>query len=365
MPTFTRLPVEVLNQIIGELCPYCRHDPFEIDISDVLALASASRFFHEIATPHLYHRTSLKQWWLLARTLIVRPDLARQVRHLVLADTENDLIPHFDPDPPGLFPLEVEEYCEEQFARWRTSMTGYLHRYPNNRLWYLDLEDGGYDSPFCDNNPFNIVISLCPDLRKLDVMLRCRNPFTLSLPNSLPRLKEVTLNSIDGDLDNEPLLFQAILRLFQVAPNLERFICDTVAPTEFREAENDLTGIGPLDRLRFVEIGRSYMSIWDFDRLLRLCPNLEQLHYENGTASANGGPLMLPREIQNSLQNLAPSSLRIFTLNQEPEESDGYAWGGATWDWHDDDLDSLQAALNGRGIVFKSNLIQEESGKEL
>ncbi|KAK0620643.1 hypothetical protein B0T14DRAFT_604199 [Immersiella caudata] len=97
------LPTEILLEICAQLCIHCQtagsggRDPhtdaaerrgLRIRRSALASLARTSKSFHDIATPYLYHflyHTAQDRGELLprlVRTLILRPELAKHVRHV-------------------------------------------------------------------------------------------------------------------------------------------------------------------------------------------------------------------------------------------------------------------------------------------
>ncbi|KAK4163555.1 hypothetical protein QBC43DRAFT_289721 [Cladorrhinum sp. PSN259] len=105
----TKLPIEIIDMILANFCQYCNQDskgiwnvfsitgnpPGRISQEirakqrDLSSLCLTSRAINKSAARHLYHAVSphfLTTWWLLARTLIQRPDLAQHVKRLVGTD---------------------------------------------------------------------------------------------------------------------------------------------------------------------------------------------------------------------------------------------------------------------------------------
>ncbi|KAL1844207.1 hypothetical protein VTJ49DRAFT_3863 [Mycothermus thermophilus] len=102
MTTIDSLPSEILDSIVDLFC----HDSNKDDVffsglrtllfgssmtygpnrcvnrSTLAAICLTSRRLNAAATRHLYHHLYTPRWWLLMRTLVTRPDLARHARSL-------------------------------------------------------------------------------------------------------------------------------------------------------------------------------------------------------------------------------------------------------------------------------------------
>ena len=93
------LDLDALEAIISTVCPQCTHcrefptletvrpgaHKYDEELSLIQTLAAlclTSKQLAGLATRHLYHRPTCRQWALLARTLTERPVLAAHVRHL-------------------------------------------------------------------------------------------------------------------------------------------------------------------------------------------------------------------------------------------------------------------------------------------
>ncbi|KAK0625468.1 hypothetical protein B0T17DRAFT_617557 [Bombardia bombarda] len=103
MPTFSRLPPKLVTAVVEAVymppaprhcqCACCgcvpydksgkrRKDTDDEHVDTLASLSLTSRQLNAIATWRLYIRPRCAKWWLLARTLIRRPDLAQHVKQL-------------------------------------------------------------------------------------------------------------------------------------------------------------------------------------------------------------------------------------------------------------------------------------------
>jgi len=272
-------PIEIVENILDQLCgqtpsdflrcqqvnhpSFCRCDNGIPSTSrDLASLARTCRVLHALATRRLYRFPefySPDHAFLFARTLIARPDLASLVRTLQLDVFYNGR---------GMIslPWKVKEY-------YYKTKPGNICRVPKwDRL-----------------QPDEILISLCPNIE----ILEFNDNFLLepSLPLWTPdvlrcsKLKTVMLRHwCDGGRGLSlgwfsPLLYVAADTICSL--NIHNLLeCDM----------NRLYMIQDTRRLKKVtQIHLTYSTIdkRSLSNLLELCPNVQEIEYESGGASAN------------------------------------------------------------------------------
>ncbi|SPO06519.1 uncharacterized protein DNG_09209 [Cephalotrichum gorgonifer] len=205
------------------------------------ALCKVSRQFNTIATRHLYHRPRCERWWLLARTLIERPDLARRVRHLSTREWSGCDITH-----PS-FPHEVRNHWSAQLVRGY--LPGVTEMQPNDAAL--------------------LVLSLCPDVEEIDAAVNGEDMEEIREPRTtLAKLKRVSLAYIGGECG---IVMQRIAPLMQAAPNVESLLAWQVEAADEHAAD-----LENLRHLRVEESTIGHGSLWD---LLSSCPKLTSFRY--------------------------------------------------------------------------------------
>ncbi|KAK4158679.1 hypothetical protein QBC43DRAFT_10285 [Cladorrhinum sp. PSN259] len=248
MLTFNELPLEMVEAIIGALCPRCNQRSRRSLrlVHTLFDLCLTSRLLKQVATPHLYHRPSPNKWHLLAGTLIARPDLASQVKQLLIPA---DMSPYFFrvdswdfKSRASAVPPEVAAYCDALLQK---------------SDWYTP-------DPW---DYMSLLASLCPNLEKLETQALI-SPFYS--PRSLLNLKRVNITNMDSDWN-----FGALLPLLDAAPNIERIIVDNIESCSGLE---ELT----LPNLTHVVLLVSLLPADDLARLFIACPNLQMFEYECG-----------------------------------------------------------------------------------
>lgn len=253
------------------------------DIPTLAALCLTSKHVNVIATPYLYHRPTCRQWPLLARTLLARPDLARHVKHL----STRDWVPvYFALKEPG-FPAEVARYWDEKVE------------------YHVEAGEGA--APECleaENMEMNLVVSLCPGLEELDTPLVRADAFLFSGPWSMRRLKTVAAAYDDPGYG---MNLGALARLAAAAPSLSTLIAWQV------NSCYDMPVLGNVTRLR---LGRGSLGLEGFGDALRACPRLEEFEYSAG-GSVIGHEQFTPLEAQDTLVDLAP---RLTSLSLDFNE---------------------------------------------
>jgi hypothetical protein len=364
MTKFRNLPMEIVEQVFDELCihhiQHLRDHSLEAAsslapyknllekrtaeascIAALGALCQTSKQFQELATWRLYHtldgRTISSKWWLVARTLSTRKDLAGLVRHLMLHDLTAPKVP---------LPVEVTAYFAEQVATARTIDPDMVFTEDS-----LAEEDAAC---FDGNNMYGahlaIMTGLCPNLETLDIETLGRTTaFAFCQPASMPSLRSIRVFYYDTeggyDLSTvEPLLL--------AAPNLSLLCCETTG------CESELPSGLKLEHLTTLKLQQCIMDAGDFAHILRLCPNLQVLVYDGGGA-CQGYEQFTPQEAAEAVLALTPK-LRSFSL-------DLCEWAdtGLDEDFDEEDMIEAKEMLEERRGIECKFTVDYKAGGEL
>ncbi|KAK0643734.1 hypothetical protein B0T16DRAFT_459846 [Cercophora newfieldiana] len=357
-------PVEIAELILDDLCrhhrngvkeyyPYWYDDkpddgpaPIELEaITCLTALAhlrqTSKRLCH-LATWRLFHTlpavTTGRKWWMVARTLLERPDLSRLVKHMSLGHKLSF---------PSSIPGKVTAYYQKQVATvvpYDTKWDRDLERQdPDIMNWGFAVDEEGIltlddlaDKPDEENNaPLAILVSLCPDLEALEFIARnTAMPFNFCQPGSLASLRSIYACWEGWETGYDI----ATLRLLLLAaPNLELLyfrgprscsrLADSMTPVKLEKVTVVQVAMGSLDRPSLVA-------------LLRLCPNMQSLRYSS-TTSINPDQFT-PVDGANAITIYGNPNLKHFEL----EVTD---WCDFE-EFQDDDLLEAKSILEKQGI---------------
>lgn len=341
MARFTALPVELVEGIVGELCLFCsppRHDtqcsrnPFCRCLSDdhpgrrdgLAALASlclTSRQLNSMATRHLYHRPRCDdKWWLLAATLLAHPDLADFVAELNVNS----------PGPvhhQGCAP-EVVAYFKDQFQTFADAMGQAGNEFDSGPLDDGDSFSGSH------NVPVDILVTLCPNLQRLDVPVSYFEIFRFCRPRSLLRLRHVALSHEDSELG---FYFDECARLFLAAPN--------ITDMSFWAVNGCRLGaeLGCLSNVTSLDFQNSSFGDDALVSILSTCPNVETLRYEMGGHMVGDDQFTLA-EVREAVVAHAPK-LKYLRLHRGEDDD---VWGH----WDGNDVEELERVLAERGVCL-------------
>ena len=299
MSSFRDVPLEIALEIIKAICPNCTpraqrtcFSPHRLDdcvnpgndARNIVALArlcQASKFLNSLATPHLYHRPTCVKWPFLARTLILRPDLARHVKHLR---------GHAWIHCTARFPWEVLEYL-------------------------FDGNPAGDPEDEPDSDPVDVLPPLCPNLEDLELTVNYGDLLVRNTLGSLRHLRNVKLSHADTE---GGMHFHHLERLNTLAPQLTRIFCDAMdmQSPEFDDSETiSLATFSNLTDLRFDHsaIAAEWLPI-----ILAACPRLQSFSYQEGGPTV-GYSQFTPQDAQEALIRYAPNlvSLRLDIIAED------------------------------------------------
>jgi len=346
------LPIEMVELILDNLCynhkkgpreyyPYWHDDESKdfppVDaveaqscLSALAHLRQSSRLLHDLATWRLFHTltetTVRTRWWLVARTLLMRPDLAQLVKHLSLSSASA---------APSL-PEEVKAYFHEQVAavvpgRWKCDSDLYGVPWDEDLITPADL----YDAEGT-NVSFAILIRLCCNLETLDFVARSSvKPLSFCHPGSL-----LSLHSIYVHWEVFGLMFDifTLRRLLGAAPNLRLVHCRGA----FRCFDiGEVAELVHLQQVTVVQMTKCALGYEDLVALFRLCPNLKTFRY-CGVTSMNSDHFT-PAEAAQAICKYVP--------NLECFELDLTDWDLFIEHFTDDDLLEAKGRLEEMGIM--------------
>lgn len=342
MACFSALPVEVADGILRGFCLFCGPRHYEgcdlygdgdalrgchcrgLDrrsrdrVTTLSSLCLTSRALNSLATRHLYHFLNCEeQWWLLAATLLARPDLAQFVRELSVHRPSRVTRPRCAP--------EVVAFFNDQFRIFSAAMLE-AGETVNPAL----LEDGHRFSR-SDNVPLDILLPLCPRLSRLDASLWYADAFRFLRPRSLPRLQRVSLSH--GD-DESGFSFDKIARLFRAAPDITHMCFWSI--NRCRHVEP-----GCLAKVTSLDLECSAFGYSDLVKILSACPNLETLKYEMGGSMVGVEQFDLC-EIRKAVLAHAPKLKHLQLRTGEDDDLHEH--------WEEDEVGVLERALAKRGI---------------
>ncbi|KAK0620875.1 hypothetical protein B0T14DRAFT_567589 [Immersiella caudata] len=231
MRTLLSLPVEILEAILEAVSSLVSSS--DLSFQDLVALSKTCKLLHSLSLHHIYNDISPYHHWLLARTLITRPDIAQFVKQLSLecSWSESEEVD---------FPPEVDDY------------------------WERKAEGHSYEKP---GDP-------------------------------------------DGMTD-----FWTLEPLFIAAPNIEEVVLQRFSLIRKTKAE--------LRQLKRIEFVWSCIDAKELGRLLKLCPNLEELIFASsgGSVFLDAEPFTLAEAKEEILTN-APT-LKRFRLDLRSDEEPG------------------------------------------
>ncbi|KXX78239.1 hypothetical protein MMYC01_206474 [Madurella mycetomatis] len=331
MPSFHSLSLELVQEIVDQLCLHCtspepwqriyeelgilkRDRKTDSHIATLTSLCLTSRWLNDIATRRLYHRPSCAKWWLLARTLIARRDIAQYVKQLNIGD--------FLP-PDTSIPREVSEYYIEKRLPHVQALPEAEHA-----NFLADIEEKVTSGEI--NTVVNILISLCPNLENLDTTISYFEVFSFCLPQSIAAVKNLAVNYEDLECG---IRFEGLMAFFLAAPNLTAIhcfaleICDGLPLT--------------LDHVTLLDLQDSCISTDSLANILRACPRLETLKYIAGGPSF-GDEQFDPQDAKDVILEHAPN-LKYFNLDMIKDTTRG---------WDEEVFSDARKGLAERNIDF-------------
>ncbi|KAK3390719.1 hypothetical protein B0H63DRAFT_466329 [Podospora didyma] len=370
MPSLQSLPFELIQRIADSLCLHCtplpqrcewdiplrqpdwkprdslpvsshcgcrRHRVYvteaRVHSSALAALCLTSKRLRDAAARPLYHRPNTSKWWLLARTLLARPDdLARDVKELF--------------SPESFVEPEDESHVSPQVRAYLTSLVdAHVASMPEGyRREYLRLRAmNDKVMSMYDTDKISLITTLCPNAETIEAVVWFGDIFCFSAPNSLPRLHTVEL--VEGDTEGGIEVTGSLLQLWKAAPNLQVIRGTSMSQETAGEGRTQPLGV-VLDKVKVVEFENSTISAEALALLLKLCPKLETFYYSAGDACVG-------------YEQFDPSQAKELLLwhgnSLKKVELDLGRWDcWEEWDmWEEDDEADAIEAFEERGVEFK------------
>lgn len=316
---FDRLPVELVDEIFEWLCPFCATPVGFAKLKDwgsnifgskydkadaLLQLTRTCKLVNAVATPHLYHHPMTSRWWLLARTLLARPDLGLHVRSLL----DNDKLRHrpiAENTVLAPFPTEVQSHFADSALARATEEE--RHAITDTSLPWRDRMTWSDSSETLD-----MLVSLCPDVQEIIAIVG-----TLNTPNiliwspqaSLPNLRRFKLSKSSPGAG---LSLNLLAQVATAAPNLT-----SVALFAVEQNASSLQTLPAMPSLVALALRDAAICSETLRKLLAVCPNLQSFTYHAAPPGAH--ERVTRTEIAHALVGAAPN-LTSLELILDPDD---------------------------------------------
>ncbi|GAB1313208.1 F-box domain-containing protein [Madurella fahalii] len=296
MPYLQDLPFELIVRIAESLClhctdppsastsirclgysPYCGCDtPSECPVSRTQegsrtlgALCLTSHRLRDAAIRPLYHRPNPHKWWLLAGTMLARPDLARHIKELYIP------VGLGTPESESVIPPAVLSYFKTRVDAYNAS----LPEHRRNDL--LCSSEGSTLTSDRDENGTPILISLCPAAESIKAVIGWQYIFPAYPPMPMPSLHTIELAHWDTE---NGICLRHMAPLLRAAPNLR--VLRFFSLTDDSDDEGaEMLGV-TLEKVTEIELETSSINAETLEAVLKACPGLETFKY------GAGGPLV-------------------------------------------------------------------------
>jgi hypothetical protein len=345
MGFFNKLPLELVEGIVAAFCAECtageeqqccyNSNCYHVDedgaaavrLSSLAALCLTSRHLNSVATRHLYHRPSYKKWWLLARTLLARRDLAqltKGMRFMSYRCVSKDDCP---PEVLAYFIEQREAYLDREPETKRERCRSHLKE--------DDLYAGN------GNIQLDIMASLYPNLTSLHAVVGYFQSFRFCTPQSMMRLHTVVISHADTELG---LHLENARPLFQAAPNIANITYHMMSSS---------SGLGfALDKVTTLDLQNSTIDGESLANVLKAFPNLETFRYGMGGAIVSYVQFTVD-DAQDAFLRHAPNlkSVVLDTLDNDHYDED----------WDVDEMQEMGRMLKERDVRFEFRPYQWES----
>jgi hypothetical protein len=336
MGLFNNLPLELVEGIVAGFCVECTGEEeqccyssncYHVDeetataarLSSLASLCLTSRHLNSVATRHLYHRPSYMRWWLLARTLLARTDLAQLIKGMRFANYRS---------------VSKEDCPREVLAYFTEQKEAYLDRVPETkrekhrrRLGEDDLYEGN------GNIELDIMASLCPSLTSLHAVVGYFGSFRFCTPQSMMRLHTIVISHADTELG---LHLENARPLFQAAPNIASITYNMLSSSSGLDFA--------LDKVTTLDLQYSTIDGESLANLLKAFPNLETFRYGMGGAIVSYVQFTVD-DAKDAFLRHAPNlkSVVLDTLDNDHYDED----------WDVDEMREMGRELEERGVRFE------------
>jgi hypothetical protein len=304
------------------------------------ALCLTSRRLGHAATRPLYHRPITTKWWLLAHTLLTRPELAHHVKTLQFFDSLD-----YPKEESAVSPL-VLSYYNTQLTTYATAAIPEAdeNNY-NRRAQFLRQHPV---SAFLDGesaDQVSLITNLCPAAERVEADTDYGwGVLHFCAPDSMLALHTVELVHPDpeGGLD-----LGSLVPLFRAAPNLRVVRCQGVA----NEDGHGLLEAGVrMEGVREVEFQYSAVGIEALRAVLTVCTQMETFRYSAGGATV-GYEQFDPCLASDLFMGYNMRGLKKVVLDfahaEEPE------WYELWVEWEEEDKEQVVKAFRERGVEME------------
>ncbi|KFA53862.1 hypothetical protein S40293_10538 [Stachybotrys chartarum IBT 40293] len=264
--------------------PTCWCSPILVDLEITQTLASLAgtcRTLYAIATPHVYHRPATRKWWLLANTLISRPDLAAHVRVL-----SNHLWKAGIRTSTEVAPRAVDDYymaMKFAYARYRDA----------------EFNDAEATAIFEDHNTsINIMTNLCPSVEEMDLVHR-GGPFLFACEETpLRRMRNLVLGRSSQDADTVDS--ETISTLGKKTPQLANLVLRGICARSFAYEY-------PLPSLIRLRLEDSCIEVEALRALLGSCSSITEFQFRASFEELGLIRGFDPKDLQMALRLCVPN----------------------------------------------------------
>jgi hypothetical protein len=289
MRSLDYFPTELLEEILQYLLRQCA-DGSRGAVLALAHLARTCRRLNILATRYLYRHPLYSKWWLLADTLIARPELALQVRSLRDVARYRPLAFELAGRPfsQGVLGCLSDLYVARQ--PYHNTVKGY------GDIIELESSEG-----------VEILTSLCTNVEYLEARhIRLPSVFILGTLESHLRLTRVDLHHADT------MDIRMLSQLAAMAPNLTHLTCRNFERQESGLAMFPAHGFPQLVDLRLLGAAIRADTLAG---LLARCPKLRSFTFAAGLSRVGQFPLwqFTPGDAARALTAFAPglTSLRL------------------------------------------------------
>ena len=275
------------------------------------------------------------KWWLLAHTVLTRPDLAHHVKTLQFFDSLD-----YPKDESAVSPL-VLSYYNTQLTTYAATIPEADENNFNRRAQFLREHPV---SAFLDGesaDEVSLVASLCPAAERVEADTAYRwGVLHFCAPDSMLELHTVEL--VDPDPEGG-LGLGSLVPLFRAAPNLRAVRCNGVGDSGDRLLE---AGV-PMEGVREVEFQYSAIGIEALRAVLMVCSQLEIFRYSAGWPAPEYEQFD-PSQASDLLMGYNMGGLKKVVRDFVHAE-----WDDSWVEWEDEERGQVVKAFRERGVEME------------
>jgi len=266
-----RFDLHSRRPLVREYCK-CHADPY----STLRDLCLLNKRIYLITVPHLYEAPTLDKWWLLARTLLARPDLAEHVRCFRKCYQLKSAALGIEASiESGTFPREVGEYyLKNRFGD------------ASSEKVLPDFTDPVSRSEWFYSVGSDILLSLCPKVKAVAAFVANYGAiFSCCRPGSLHNLGFLEVICFSKLRRGQPALDPIFIRLSSVAPSLNQLRISTCVSDfdqpDWTRPESHLFPSLPFTQLHTLSLQCVTPLQIPLLVLLRSCPQLKVFSFSS------------------------------------------------------------------------------------